>query len=128
MDKKYSCNLCTELVDDNYRVICPFCNIEICEHCFQYSITMDLKDPLCIYCKKHLSLEFVLANNDTKWCKEIFIPYFENLCLEKEKNFLTDTMPKFLKILKVRQLKVELKKFPITTRAKKKIPIENRRS
>ena len=60
--KKYECELCTEKMTDNYRVICPFCNVEICETCFQYSITMELKNPICLYCKKQLTLEFVLFN------------------------------------------------------------------
>ena len=45
-DKKidtYECNLCTENVIDNYRVICPFCNVEICESCFQYGFTNGVK-------------------------------------------------------------------------------------
>ena len=101
----YSCELCTNKVTNNYRVICPFCSVEICEECFQYSITMDLKNPICIYCKKNLSLEFVLENNDTEWCKKIFIPYFENLCLEKEKSYLIDTMPKYNKKVKITEIK-----------------------
>jgi len=110
--KKYECELCTEKMTDNYRVICPFCNVEICETCFQYSITMELKNPICLYCKKQLTLEFVLSNNATAWCKEVFIPYFENLCLEKEKSYLQDAIPDYKKMIKIRELKRELNKFP----------------
>ena len=68
---------------------------------------MDLKNPCCIYCKKSLSLEFVLENNDTNWCKTIFIPFFENLCLEKEKSYLIDTMPKYKKMVEIREIKIQ---------------------
>lgn len=108
----YSCQLCDDEVSNNYLVICPFCSVEICESCFQYSIVMELKNPICIYCKKNFSLEFVLENNDTEWCKKIFIPYFENLCLEKEKSYLIDTMPKYKKILQIRELRKEINKLP----------------
>ena len=108
----YSCEICTNKMEFDYRVVCPFCSVEICESCFQYSITMDLKNPICIYCKKGLSLEFVLENNDTKWCKEIFVPYFENLCLEKEKSYLIDTMPKYKKMVEIREIKKKIKSLP----------------
>lgn len=117
---QYECELCTEKMTNNYRVICPFCNIEICEDCFQYSITMELKDPICIYCKKHLTLEFVLANNDTSWCKKVFIPYFENLCLEKERSYLQDSMPKYKKMVKIRELKKEFNSFPSNKKLEEK--------
>ena len=55
----YECSLCTDKICDNDRIICPHCGVEICEPCFQYSITMELQDPVCIYCKKGLSLEFI---------------------------------------------------------------------
>ena len=110
--KKYECELCTEKVIDNYRVICPFCNVEICEKCFQYSLTMEFKNPSCIYCKKKLSLEFVLSNNATKWCEKVFVPFFEDLCLEKEKSFLIDTIPKFKKIIQIRDLKYKINSYP----------------
>jgi hypothetical protein len=106
------CDICTKEVTNNYTVTCPFCNVEICESCFQYSITMDLKTPYCVYCKKTLSLEFVLGNNETKWCREIFIPFFENLCLEKEKNYLIDTMPKYKKMVEIRNLNKQIKNLP----------------
>ena len=110
--KKYECELCFEKVIDNYRVICPFCNVEICEKCFQYSLTMEFKNPSCIYCKKKLSLEFVLSNNATKWCEKVFVPFFEDLCLEKEKSFLIDTIPKFKKIIQIRDLKYKINSYP----------------
>ena len=108
----YPCNICNNNVNDNNRVICPFCSVEICESCLQYSIKMDLKNPCCIYCKKSLSLEFVLENNDTNWCKTIFIPFFENLCLEKEKSYLIDTMPKYKKMVEIREIKTQIKNLP----------------
>ena len=119
-NKLYSCNICTNNMKYNYRVSCPFCSVEICESCFQYSIMMDLKNPICIYCKKGLSLEFVLENNDTSWCKEKFIPFFENLCLEKEKSYLIDTMPIYKKMIEIRKLKKQIKDLP----SNKKIEIQ----
>ena len=110
--KLYECQLCTEKVIDNFRVICPFCNVEICEKCFQYSLTMELKNPGCIYCKKKLSLEFVLSNNVTEWCKNTFIPYFEDLCLEKEKSLLIETIPKYKNMVEIRNVKKEIKQLP----------------
>jgi len=110
----YLCELCTNTVTNNYRIICPFCSVEICEGCFQYSVTMELKNPICIYCKKNISLEFVLENNDTKWCKKTFIPFFENICLEKEKSYLIDTMPKYKKILRIREVKKQIRMLPST--------------
>lgn len=128
-DKLYECELCTEKMIDNYRVICSFCNVEICESCFQYSITMELKNPVCIYCKKQLSLEYVLENNDTDWCKSTFIPYFENLCLEKEKNYLIDTMPEYTKMVKIRELRKKLRTLPsnkkIESNLLKSLKLEN---
>ena len=105
----HNCELCCNKVSNNFLVICPFCSVEICEECFQYSITMELKNPICIYCKNNFSLEFVLENNVTKWCKETFIPYFENLCLEKERSYLIDTMPKYKKMVRIRELNKEIK-------------------
>lgn len=110
--KLYDCQLCEEKVEDNFRVICPFCNIEICEICFQYSLTMELKNPMCIYCKKKLSLEFVLSNNETNWCKKIFIPYFQNLCLEKEKSLLIETLPKYKNMVDIKNIKSQISKLP----------------
>lgn len=108
-EEMFSCEICSEKMCDNFRVVCPFCCVEICEKCFQYSITMELKSPNCIYCKKNLSIEFVLSNNETKWCKEVFIPFFENLCLEKEKSYLIDTMPKYKKMVQIREIKKDIK-------------------
>ena len=83
----YPCDICTKEVTNNYRVICPFCNVEICESCFQYSITMDLKTPCCIYCKKTLSLEFVLGNNETEWCKKFLSLILKIYVWKKKKLF-----------------------------------------
>ena len=60
ISNEYECSLCTEKIIDNDRIICPHCSIEICESCFQYSITMEEKDPSCIYCKNPISIEFIL--------------------------------------------------------------------
>ena len=106
--KLNECSICTDNVTDNFTVICPFCNVEICESCFQYSITMELQNPVCIYCKKNLSLEFILANNVTKWCKKTFIPYFEDLCLEREKSLLTSTLDKYKKMIEIRDLRKQI--------------------
>ncbi|VVU95567.1 hypothetical protein CPAV1605_1319 [seawater metagenome] len=113
-----TCQICTEEVTDNFTVICPFCSVEICEKCFQYGITMEIQNPICLCCKKNLSLEFVLSNNETDWCKTKFIPYFENLCLEKEKSKLMDTMPKFKKILEIKNLKSKIKELPSNKKIK----------
>ena len=92
MSKRIECTLCTEKKKPNDIIICPHCSVEICEPCFQYGLTMDIQDPVCIYCKKSLNIEFILANNDTKWCKEVFLDYYSNLLLEKEKNKLMDSV------------------------------------
>ena len=60
--KKIKCTLCTEKKIANDIIICPHCSVEICEPCFQYGLTMEIQDPLCIYCKKGLNIEFILAN------------------------------------------------------------------
>jgi hypothetical protein len=96
---------------DNNRVICPFCNVEICETCFQYSTTLEIKTPSCIFCKKELSLEFILANNEHEWCKTKFIPFFENLMYEKEKMLLPESIESYKKMIKIRELKANLKKY-----------------
>jgi len=111
VNQEYECSICYENVVDNYRVICPFCNIEICETCFQYSTTLEIKTPSCIFCKKELSLEFVLANNDHEWCKTKFIPFFENLMYEKEKMLLPDSIESYKKMIKIRELKANLKQY-----------------
>ena len=104
---EYECTLCTESMIDNDRIICPHCSIEICEPCFQYGITMELQNPVCIYCKKPLSLEFILSNNATYWCEKIFLDYYSNLLLEKEKNKIMDTIPKFKIHVEIDNLKKE---------------------
>ena len=104
---QYECTLCTENMADNDRIICPHCSIEICEPCFQYSITMELQDPVCIYCKKSLSIEFILSNNATQWCEKVFLEYYSNLLLEKEKNKLMDTLPRFKIYVEIDKLKKE---------------------
>lgn len=104
---QYECTLCTENMADNDRIICPHCGVEICEPCFQYSITMELQDPICIYCKNTLSIEFILSNNITHWCEKVFLEYYSNLLLEKEKNKLMDTLPKYKKHLEINKLKKE---------------------
>jgi hypothetical protein len=111
-DVNYLCNLCEEEMIDNDRVICPFCKIEICETCFQYSLTMELKNSTCIYCHERLSLEFILSNNENDWCKKIFIPFFENLCLETEKNLLPSTVNKYKKYLEIKNIKAKIKDLP----------------
>lgn len=107
--EKYECNLCLEKIIDNDRIICPHCNIEICEKCFQYSITMEIENPKCIYCKNIITLEFILSNNSTKWCENIFLDYFSNLLLENEKTKIIDTLPKFKIINEIKLLKNERK-------------------
>ena len=106
--KNIECTLCTEKKIANDIIICPHCSVEICEPCFQYGLTMDLQDPICIYCKKGLNIEFILANNDTLWCKKVFLDYYSNLLLEKEKNKLMDSVPKFRMVLELRSLKKEV--------------------
>ena len=105
----YSCILCEELMIDNDRIICPFCNIEICEKCFQYSITMELKNPVCIYCKKNYSLEFILSNNNTNWCKKVFLSYLGNLLVDIENKKIPNFIEKYKKIVKLRELEKEYK-------------------
>ena len=102
---QYECTLCTENMEDNDRIICPHCSIEICESCFQYSVTMEEKDPSCIYCKNPISIEFILSNNTTKWCKNTFLTYYSDLLLEKEKAKLVETIPKYRIIKDINQLK-----------------------
>jgi len=111
-ENNYICTLCDDNMIDNDRVICPFCNIEICESCFQYGLTMELQNPMCIYCKKILSLEFILSNNNTQWCSSIFISYFENLCLEKEKILLPDSIEKYKIQLEIKDFKKNLNDIP----------------
>lgn len=103
----YICELCKDTIQDNDRIICPHCSIDICESCFQYSITMDLQNPICIYCKKNISIEFIISNNSTLWCKTVFLEYYSNLLLEQEKSKLSDTIPKYKIYLKIRYLKQE---------------------
>jgi hypothetical protein len=121
---KYECSICCEQMVDNDRVICPFCNVEICETCFQYSTTLEIKTPSCIFCKKELSLEFVLANNDHEWCKTKFIPFFENLMYEKEKMLLPESIESYKKMIKIRELKANLKQYKPTKTLTRKIEIE----
>ena len=106
--KNIECTLCTEKKIANDIIICPHCSVEICEPCFQYGLTMEIQDPICIYCKKGLNIEFILANNDTLWCKKVFLDYYSNLLLEKEKNKLMDSVPKFRMVLELRSLKKEV--------------------
>jgi hypothetical protein len=80
---------------------------------------MEMKNPVCIYCKKGLSLEFILSNNETSWCKNEFIPYFENLNLEIEKTYLIDSMPAFNKRKTLRNLRKELQKIESNKRIEK---------
>ena len=115
----YTCELCVEDINDNIRIICPHCNVEICEPCFQYGLLLENQDPKCIYCKKLLSLEFVLSNNDTKWLKNNFIEYYSNLLFEKEKNKLMDTVPKYKLFLQIQDIKNDFKIFKIDNTNKK---------
>jgi hypothetical protein len=110
-DSLYSCILCEELMIDNDRIICPFCNIEICEKCFQYSIMMELRNPICIYCKKNYSLEFILSNNDTVWCKKKFLPFLGKLLMDIENKKIPNFIEKYKKIEKLRELEKEIKKY-----------------
>ena len=103
----YECVLCTENMIDNDRIICPHCSVELCESCFQYSITMEIQDPVCVYCKKPLSIEFILSNNSNKWCEKIFLDYYSTLLLEKEKNKLVNSIPKFKIHVEINKLKKE---------------------
>ena len=122
--REYECSICYETMVDNDRVICPFCNVEICEPCFQYSTTLEIKTPSCIFCKKELSLEFVLANNEHEWCKKKFMPFFENLIYEKEKMLLPDSIEPYQKMIKIRKLKKKIKQYKPTKTLWRKREIE----
>ena len=115
----FICTLCTNSIDDNDRIICPHCSIEICEKCHQYSITMELQNPTCVYCKKTLSIEFILSNNTTKWCKEVFLTYYSELLVEQEKTKLADTIPKFKATKELRNLKIERRNLKTNIQIKK---------
>jgi hypothetical protein len=106
-DPLYICTLCTEEMIDNDRIICPYCSVEICEPCFQYSLTMELRTPHCIYCKKHYTIEFILSNNATKWCKKTFLPYLGNLLLEMEMKKIPQFMEHYKMLIQWRTLKQE---------------------
>ena len=106
-DPLYICTLCTEEMIDNDRIICPYCSVEVCEPCFQYSLTMELRTPHCIYCKKHYTLEFILSNNAIEWCKKTFLPYMGNLLLEMEMKKIPQFMEPYKMLIQVRVLKSE---------------------
>ena len=103
----YSCILCEELMINNDRIICPFCNIEICEKCFQYSIMMELRNPICIYCKKNYSLEFILSNNEREWCRKKFLPFLGKLLMDIENKKIPNFIETYKKIVKLRELEKE---------------------
>ena len=106
-DPLYICTLCTEEIIDNDRIICPYCSVEVCEPCFQYSLTMELRTPHCIYCKKHYTIEFILSNNAIEWCKKTFLPYLGNLLLEMEMKKIPQFIEHYKMLIQWRALKQE---------------------
>jgi len=116
-----NCSICGETKES---LTCPMCSVKLCYDCFKYSITMELRDPQCIYCKKKFSIDFILENNETVWLKKVFVPYISNLILEKEKILLPSTIPDYERMKEIDDYKWERKNLPLIKDLKKKFKQE----
>lgn len=115
------CSICTEIRE---CLRCPMCNVNLCGDCFKYSITMELRDPQCIYCKKLLSIDYILENNETEWLKKDFLPFMGNLIMEKEKMLLPSTIDEYNKMKQIEEYKLERASLPLIKVIKNKFKDE----
>lgn len=115
------CQICFEN-DLTHNITCSYCQYIVCKTCISTYLTIEPKEPSCLYCKKVWSREFVMEsyNDDKKWIKNGFLPNLARLIQEKEKMLLPDTQDEANLVRKIRELSVEIQSLPYNDRIEKK--------
>lgn len=101
----------TEYPEEDF-IKCLMCNYSTCGKCFKYGITQDIKDPVCLNCKKLINIEFILENSETEWLYESFLPHLGKILVEKEKALLPYTQEEVSKILKIKDIQRQIRNLP----------------
>lgn len=112
MELSNLCEICIEELIPNDTVCCPHCSHVYCETCFQKSLIMEMRVPICIFCKSPFSMEFTLRNNATGWLKNVFIPFLGDLYFQRELTLIPTAIPEFKKLLQIRKLRHTRKELP----------------
>jgi len=123
-----SCPICCD--SNETHKICPSCDDKCCLVCFQkYIVGLD-SDPNCLFCKKPLSLEWVMTLNPRSWIKKSFMPHLAKLRQNQELNLLIYDQEQARTILKIRDLRYQVSQLPLIRvlqkRHKKDLPLLNK--
>ena len=106
-----SCPICCD--SNETHKICASCYDKCCLVCFQKYIASLDYDPNCMFCKKPLSLEWVMTLNPRHWIKEIFMPHLAKLRQNQELNLLIYDQEQARTILKIRDLRHQVSQLPL---------------
>lgn len=113
-----SCPICCD--SNETHKICPSCDDQCCLVCFQkYIVSLDF-EPFCMFCKKPLSLEWVMTLNPRHWIKNILMPHLAKLRQNQELNLLIYDQEQAKTILKVRELRYQISQLPLIRVLKKR--------
>lgn len=108
-----ACQICfNDDVCDTDKVSCSYCNFGACENCHSKYITLALKEPNCMGCKKVWSREFVMERFDKKWLRQEFLPHMGVLIREQEKILLPETQDEAAMVSKIRSYSAEINDMP----------------
>ena len=88
------CDICYEQFNKNTHkeINCIYCNKIACKSCVQeYLLNYGFQD--CLFCKKDFPLSFLYSNFTKKWCNEIYLSKYAEICFQLERqHFLTQTI------------------------------------
>lgn len=125
------CNICCEQFNksNHKRVICNYCDYDVCNTCTQKYLLDCLSDPQCMNCKNAWNREIMENNFTKKFYTTDYKKHREKVIFERQLSLLPETQP-YVEIKKIeyeyskkiRNISVELTKI---TRERNKLRLIN---
>jgi len=88
---KEECDICGDLINKSNRkkIVCPFdsCKRHSCRACFNHFLKDCGVSPVCMWCKKDFSLDFIYENTTQKFYNE-YMDHRTNVLLDRAKSEL----------------------------------------
>ena len=112
MVQKEECDICNEFINKtkHKKVICPFvdtCGKNCCRLCFNRFLLENSHTPICIWCNKNLSMEFIYDNTTRKFYDE-YMDYRLNITMDIKKSQLPALQGHAENIIRIGLLRKEL--------------------
>ena len=94
MEINKECSICDEQYTDILikDIICPYCNKDVCNKCYETRWLGIIDDPHCMFCKKRFSIDFIESNFSSKFLLQLK-EHRKSILLSREISLLPQTQP-----------------------------------